>query len=244
MDKLFAVTSGKGGVGKSTVSAGLAAALARSGNSVLLIDMDEGLRCLDLMLGVSEKTVFDLADILNGVEAQSAIYEVPECENLYLIPAPANRGNIKPEIFGAFLREALLNFDKVVLDFPAGIDFTIYKEIPDYTVFLTVCTGDPVSIRDAYKVGRELNSIDKYNTRLIINRFDVSYINKNIYCGIDDMIDRSGIRLGGIVPFDIALQFAAAEGKLPKKCKANKAFERISKRLCGENIRLPKPKKI
>lgn len=244
MDKLFAVTSGKGGVGKSTLSAGLAAALARKGSRVLLIDMDEGLRCLDLMLGISEAIVFDLADILGGVEAQSAIYPVPECEGLFLIPAPAKTGMVDPELFGAFLREALLNFDKIVIDFPAGIDFTLYKVLPDYTVFLTVCTGEPVSLRDASLIGAELAEINKTNVRLIINRFDIAFIKDGIYSGVDDMIDRAGIRLIGIVPFDMGLTLAFSASKLPKKCNAVKAFDRIAKRLCGEDVKLPKPKKI
>ena len=244
MDKLFAVTSGKGGVGKSTLSAGVAAALANMGSSVLLIDLDEGLRCLDLMLGVSENIVFDLADVLGGANAQSAIYPVPDCKGLYLMPAPARHGEIDPELFGAFLREALLNFDKVVVDFPAGIDFTLYKALPDYTVFLTVCTGEPVSLRDAALVGEKLAEEGKNNVRLVINRFDVAYIKDGIYSSIDDMIDRAGIRLVGIVPFDISLSLSFAASKLPKKGNAKKAFDRIAKRLCGQDVKLPRPHKI
>lgn len=244
MDKLFAVTSGKGGVGKSTLSAGLAAALAKMGNNVLLIDMDEGLRCLDLMLGISEDIVFDMSDILNGVESKSAIYEVPQCDGLYLIPAPARTGEIDPVLFGEFIREAMLNYDKVVIDFPAGIDFTVYKALPDYAVFLTVCTGEPVSLRDAALVGQELADINKTNVRLIINRFDVAFIKDGIYSGIDDMIDYAGIRLIGIVPFDMSLSISFAASKLPQRCNAVKAFERIALRLCGEDVKLPKPNKI
>ena len=243
MDKLFAVTSGKGGVGKSTLSSGIAAAMAKE-ESVLLIDMDEGLRCLDLMLGVSEAVVFDLADVLDGIDLSSAVYSVPGYDRLFLIPAPAKSTGINAEKFGEFLRSVLEKYDKVIIDFPAGIDFTLYEVLPDYTVFLTVCTPDPVSLRDASLVGQELARINKKNVRLIINRFDLSYIKDGVYLSVDDMIDRAAIRLGGIVPFDIALPLSQAVSVLPKKGNAKKAFERIAKRLCGEDVKLPKPKKI
>ena len=138
----------------------------------------------------------------------------------------------------------MLNFDKVVVDFPAGIDFTLYKALPDYAVFLTVCTGEPVSLRDASLVGMELAEIGKTNVRLIINRFDIAFIKDGIYSSIDDMIDRAGIRLIGIVPFDISLSLSFAASTLPKRCNAVKAFDRIAKRLCGQDVKLPKPKKI
>ena len=94
MGKVFAVTSGKGGVGKSTVAVGLGLAFCQKGEKVLLIDMDEGLRCLDLMLGLDKSTVFDLADILMDKEPEQAIYQCETEKNLYLIPAPAKQGMI------------------------------------------------------------------------------------------------------------------------------------------------------
>ncbi len=244
MDKLFAVTSGKGGVGKSTVATMLASSLAQNGNSVLLIDLDEGLRCLDLMLGISETVAFDLADILNGREHEAAIYPIPLCNNLSLIPAPAKAGQINANSFGLFLREITEKYDKVVVDFPAGIDFTLYDALPDYTAFITVCTPDPVSLRDASLVANELYSHGKNNVRLIINRFDVNFIKDGVYSGIDDMIDKTGIQLLGIVPYDISLTLAHASSALPKKGNAKKAFGRIAERLCGKNVKLPKPNKI
>ncbi len=244
MDKLFAVTSGKGGVGKSTVATMLASSLAQNGNSVLLIDLDEGLRCLDLMLGISETVAFDLADILNGRESEAAIYPIPFCNNLSLIPAPAKTGQINPLAFGSFLREITEKYDKVVVDFPAGIDFMLYNALPDYTCFITVCTPDPVSLRDASLVAEELYSHNKNNVRLIINRFDINFIKDGVYSGIDDMIDKTGIQLLGIVPYDISLTLAHASSVLPKKGNAKKAFGRIANRLLGKNVKLPKPNKI
>ena len=244
MEKLFAITSGKGGVGKSTVAVGIASALAELGETVLLIDMDEGLRCLDLMLGLSEKIAFDLSDALVNRDVRGALYPVDKHKGLYLIPAPDDKGKIDPDLFGEFIREAAKSFDRIILDFPAGFDFTNYTVLPDSTVFLTVCNPDPISLRDAFAVGDKLFTLKKQQLRLIINRFSYDYIKKGIYGGIDNMIDTTAIRLLGIVPLDYNLPISACKGVVQKKGNAPKAFKRIAKRITGQAVPLPKPKKI
>ena len=102
MGQVYAVTSGKGGVGKSTVAVGLASAFVQLGKKVLLVDMDEGLRCLDLMLGVDKSAVFDLSDILMGKEIDDAVYSVDGYNGLYLVPAPADIGKIDAFSFSVF----------------------------------------------------------------------------------------------------------------------------------------------
>ncbi len=243
-DKLFAVTSGKGGVGKSTVAAGLAAAFSKKGQTVLLLDLDEGLRCLDLMLGISETVAFDLADVLSGRDAENALYSVPWLPGVSLMPAPSGDIPVDSELFGAFVREALQNFDKVVIDFPAGLPNALYGALPDYTVFLTVCTPDPISLRDSYTVGCRLNEQKKSRVMLVINRFDLAYIKKGVYAGIDDMIDRSALQLSGVIPYDLSIPFEQSCGRLPLKGRAARAFARMADRLDGKSVPLPRPKKI
>ncbi len=244
MNNVFAITSGKGGVGKSTVATCLAAAAEKADKKVLLIDLDEGLRCLDIMLNVSESIVLDISDLFNGEDAQSAIYQVPEHPGIFLLPAPVNRGGIEEETFGELVKSLAEDYDIVIVDFPAGIDMRLYKALPDTTRFITVTGPEPVSIRDAGIVADKLLEIGKRRNRLIINRFDYSYIKSGIYKNVDDIIDSSNVQLIGIVPNDIKLTLSQAKGHLAKKGNAVRAFNRIIRRLDGENVPLPKAKKI
>jgi septum site-determining protein MinD len=244
MNNVFAITSGKGGVGKSTVATCLASACEKIGKKVVLIDLDEGLRCLDVMLGVSEDIFLDISDVLKGENLYSALYKVPEKENLFLLPAPSSRDLMDEEAFGELIKRLANEFDAVFVDFPAGIDMRLYKQMPDTTRFITVTGPDPVSIRDAGFMASSLIGIGKVYNRVIINRFEYSFIKSGIYSGVDDIIDSSLIRLIGIIPNDINLPLAQAKGTLCKKGKSIKAVDRIIRRLYGEDIPLPKAKKI
>ena len=239
----LATTSGKGGTGKSTVSCGLSLAFAKMGKSVLLIDMDEGLRCLDLLLGIDHQVVFDLSDILNGTPISDGIYPLPKNNLINVVPAPHQIGNIDKENLANFAKIVKTMYDVVIFDFPAGLDFSLYTAIGEDAQFLTICNPDPVSVRDAAAVCASLPKT-KCDARLIINRFDIEYIKKKIYSNIDDIIDISGFRLVGIVPQSSDLALLSVTHNIKYKTNAFKALYRIAKRLLGENIRLPKVKKI
>ena len=170
MSQIFAVTSGKGGVGKSTVSAGLAFAFSGLSKKTLLVDMDEGLRCLDIMLGVDSSAVFDLSDILMGKDMADAVYKVGESNNLFLVPAPSDVGKIDAFAFSGFVREAEKEYDIIIFDFPAGMDFSLYTCLPKGALFLTVAVPDPVSVRDAAAVSEKLSGLS-CSSRLVINNF-------------------------------------------------------------------------
>ena len=177
MGHVYAVTSGKGGVGKSTVAAGLAFAFVKLNKKTLLVDMDEGLRCLDLMLGVDKSAVFDLSDILMGKEISDVVYSVDGTDGLYLIPAPSSPGMIDAYRFTAFAKKAAELYDTVIFDFPAGIDFSLYSCLPEGTLFLTVAVPDPVSVRDAAAVSGMLSDIS-CTSKLIINNFRCRLVKK------------------------------------------------------------------
>ena len=242
MGKIYATTSGKGGVGKSTVAVGLAFAFANMGERVLLVDMDEGLRCLDLLLGVDGSAVLDLADVLGGTPIEDAAY-VCGNDNVHLITAPMNTGAIDREIFTRFAKTASFVYDVVIFDFPAGLDFSLYTALPKHTLFLTVATPDPVSVRDAAAVSERLHS-NGLGSRLIINRFAFKDALRHKQKNIDGIINTATLRLLGIVPDSKELNALSLTHKINKRCRAMKAFLRIAGRLMDKNIPLKKLKKI
>lgn len=242
MGKIYATTSGKGGVGKSSIAVGLGMAFASMGKKVLLVDMDEGLRCLDLLLGVEESAVFDLGDALRSGDVENSAFPCPT-ENLSLIPAPAFAGQIEDEPFKAFALKAAALFEIVIFDFPAGLDFRLYSLLPPKTVFLTVATADPVSIRSAAAVSLKLEELG-LKARLIINRFDLKEHRKRKLKSIDGIIDFSSLRLLGIIPKTQEITCICSKHKLKKRSPVFKAFSRIASRLDGADIHLPKLKKI
>lgn len=243
MGRIFAVVSGKGGTGKSTVSVGLAAALSDFGQRVLVIDLDTGLRCLDMLLGVEKDVVFDLGDVFAGKEISDVIYDVPYLNGVQMIPAPQNVANIPPMGFCQLLDTLSAGYDVILLDFPAGIDIGMMSVLSKRVDFITVCTPDPISVRDAAAVYSTFSDID-VSLRLIINKFSSDNIQKGLAINIDDVIDRTGIRLIGIVPQSSELALLSMKHEISKKGRAAKAFVRIAKRLMGADVRLPDPKKI
>lgn len=243
MGKIFAVTSGKGGVGKSTVATGLSLAFTKMGKTVLLIDMDEGLRCLDIMLGVDEQVVFDLSDILSGGNVSNSIYYNEKNPLLHLIPAPSELGKITPQLLSEFAEKIHPFYDIIIFDFPAGIDFSLYGSLPKNTLFLTVAFSDPVTLRDASVVSQRLGKIG-VSSRLIINAFDYKLTKSKIFNNVDDIIDKSNLQLLGIVPRSKELSLLSVKHELKSSGKAMLSLTRIAKRILGENILLPKLKKI
>ena len=242
MGLILATTSGKGGVGKSAVAACLGLTFARQGDSVLLVDMDEGLGSLDLILGLDGSAVADLSDALTSKDISDVAYAT-NTPNLSLIPAPKVLGSIDGELFKTFVKRADEIFDVIVFDFPAGLDFSLYSLMPAKTQFLCVATPDPVCLRASSAVGLRLEEMG-LNSRLIINRFELKEHKKRKYKGIDGIIDTASIRLLGIVPESEEINKISVKHSLKKRGKPAKALLRISERLRYKNIPQKKLKKI
>ena len=221
----------------------MALSFALKGKRVLLVDMDEGLRCLDLMLSIDKTAVFDLSDVLSGTQVEDAIYPSPLAENLFLIPAPMRVGNIDSDKLKDLALALAQSYDVLIFDFPAGIDFTLYGSLPKDTLFITVAVPDPVSVRDAAAVSDKLYDMG-LSSRLIINRFELLGSRRFAQKNIDSIIDTASIRLLGLVPESEELKMFSLLHKLSRKGRASAAFDRIVRRLLGENILLPKLKRI
>ncbi len=244
MGEITVITSGKGGVGKSTVSAGIGAALARRGKRVLLVDGDVGLRSLDLILGISPQLVFDIADVMMGnCEPLEAVYECPTCPNLFLLPAPRSAEySISPELMQRLVYAMSKVYDHVLMDCPAGLGRGFFSAIAPATSALIVATTDPVSLQDARQASRALQKEGMDRQRLIINRFNRNNFRKmRHYRDLDEVVDAAGVQLIGIVPEDFEVQVGYTRGiALTSRCLGGKALQNIATRLEGEDVPLLK----
>lgn len=236
------ITSGKGGVGKSTVSVGLGRALAQRGRRVLLIDCDAGLRSLDRMTGTEEQLVFDIADVVYGRCAPvEAIYPCAEEESLFLLPAPSSGENmIRPAVMRKLVPFLKKYYDHILLDSPAGVGGGFRAAACAGDRALIVCTPDPVCVRGASSVRDLLKNLDVNDSRLIINRFNGRFFNETgVFGDLDGVIDAAGSRLFGVVPEDFSLAGAFLKGKRAKESSPGMmALSRMAGRLEGEDIPL------
>lgn len=243
MARVAAIVSGKGGVGKSTLTAGIGAALARRGRRVLLVDGDAGLRSLDYLLGVTEELVFDSADIVSGYcEPLKAVYPCAQCAGLFVLPAPQDHERvIPPALMCRLVRLLEQYFDWVLIDGPAGIGRGFYSAVAPASMVLVVATPDPVCIRGSGNVRALLQRRSRnIQCRLLLNRFSAfSFRRADSFEDLDQVIDTAGIQLLGIVPEDAPVALWAARGMLPPlEAEASLAFQRIAARMEGEAIPL------
>ena len=241
MNNVFVVTSGKGGAGKSTVTAFLGMELCKLGKKVLLIDMDEGLRSLDLMLDVSSHTLFDVSDIIKGnCNVNQAIIPVKQCANLYLLPAPVTVNSLNSPKGMRILCDKLSDyFDFILIDSPAGVGKGFVNAVSGADNALVVVNPDVVSVRDGAYVARLLREKDIKNIRLIINKIDIDLIKKGVFYNIDEVIDATTLQLIAAIPYDIdLLKRFEINTNLLYDSPALEAFSRLAKRMLKENIPL------
>ena len=236
------ITSGKGGVGKSTVAVGLGRALAQRGRRVLLVDCDAGLRSLDRMTGTEENLVFDIADVVFArCSPAEAIYPCGGAEGLFLMPAPSlGEDMIRPGVMKKLVPLLKRYFDHVLLDSPAGVGSGFRSAASGADRALVVCNPDPVCVRSAGVARELLGKLGVPEMRLVINRFNRELFREtDAYSDLDGVIDGAGIRLIGVVPEDFALAASFLQGKSAREDSPGmKALCRVAGRLEGETIPL------
>lgn len=238
------ITSGKGGVGKTTTSANLGTGLALLGNSVVVVDADIGLRNLDVVMGLENRIVYDIVDVVEkNCRLKQALIRDKRFEKLYLLPAAQTKDKtaVSPEQMLELVNDLKKEFDYIIIDSPAGIEQGFQNSIAGADLAVIVTTPEISAVRDADRVIGILESKGLYNPKLIINRIRQEMVKRGDMMNIDDIIDILAIELLGIVPDDEAIVVSTNKGEpvvVDEKALSGKAFRNISKRILGEEVSL------
>jgi len=238
------VTSGKGGVGKTTATANLGVALAEAEQRVVCIDADIGLRNLDVVMGLENRIVYDLVDIVEGrCKLRQAMIKDKRLSNLFLIPAAQTRDKtaVSPRDMVRLTDELRKDFDWVLIDSPAGIERGFRNALAPADIVLIVTNPEVSAVRDADRIIGMVEAEEKEPPRLIINRVKPEMVRRGEMLNTADVLDVLAIDLIGVVPEDDGGITASNQGlpvALNPRSKAGKAFREIAHRLMGEEIPL------
>ena len=242
MGKIIVITSGKGGVGKTTLTANLGIALANLSENTVVLDTDLGLRNLDLALGLESMVINDIIDVVTEeCTLREAVLRDEKCGTLAFLPASQfkDKSLLTVEKYKNLLTKLKSRYDYVLVDSPAGIDegFNIALTMCDMAII--VVNPDPYSLRDADRVVALCEDKKIEDIRLVINRMRAKMVNEGIMLNIESIIEALGVRLLGVVHEDENMVKNTIEGipaVLDKKSKSGKAFTDIAKRIRGEKI--------
>ncbi len=233
------VTSGKGGTGKTSLTAGAASCLAALGHRVLCIDLDIGLRNLDLVLGLSDRAVMDFSDVMeHRCPLLSAAVEQPQIRGLYLLTAPMSSTGLNTQRFCEVVAEAKEYFDFIFMDSPAGLGEGFQLAMAAADRVIVVSAVDPAALRDAQRAVAELHQLNQLH--LVMNRVQPRLMTK-LRTSIDNAMDAAGLPLLGVVPEDHMVTVAAASGTpviLATYKGAAPAYLNIAKRILGKRVPL------
>ncbi|MBR3588965.1 MAG: P-loop NTPase [Clostridia bacterium] len=238
MAKKIVIASGKGGVGKSTVTAGLSRALENEGKRVLAIDFDIGLRSLDLLFGVRELVVKNWGDIILGnCEKENAVIHVGDID---FISAPLFfNDEFTPEKVREMVHSFDEDYDVIFIDAPAGIAQGFSLACAGADAAIVVSTPDDVCVRSVEITAQNLKNHGIGEVRLIINRFIKKLSAKRKFLNVDQVIDLTTVQLVGVIPYDAKIGFSSMQSSsFNFKASSQKSFSRIARRIMGENVPL------
>ncbi|MGB8213478.1 MAG: septum site-determining protein MinD [Anaerolineales bacterium] len=240
--KVVTVASGKGGVGKTTSVANIAVALAGRGQKVTCIDGDIGLRNLDVVLGLENRIVYDLVDVIEGrCRLRQAMIRDKRLPELYLIPAAQTRDKtaVSPSDMVRLCDELRSEVDWILIDSPAGIERGFKNAIAPADRVLVLTNPEVSAVRDADRVIGLLEAEGKGPAELVINRLNPAMVRRGDMLSVEDVLDLLAIELIGIVPEDENVIVASNKGQplaLDGKNRAGLAFQHIARRLLGEKV--------
>ncbi len=244
MGEAIVITSGKGGVGKTTLSANLGCALALNGFKVLLIDTDIGLRNLDILLGFEDRIVYDVVDVCQGVcDREKAVLKDKRVENLYFIPASQAKDKeaITPLQMKNLINKAKGDYDYIIIDSPAGLEAGFENAAAGADRAIVVAVPELPSVRDADRIIGLLEKSGIENIQIVINRFKQKSADKGYMLSVEEILDILSVNLLGVVPEDERISYAV-NNALPcvfdEKSNSGMAYKNIARRVMGEEVSL------
>lgn len=245
MSEVIVITSGKGGVGKTTTSANLGTGLAMQGKKVAMIDADIGLRNLDVIMGLENRIVYDLIDVVEGnCRLKQALIKDKKYDSLYLLPAAQTRDKdaVSPEQMQKLcenLKEE--GFDYIFIDCPAGIEQGFKNAIAGADKAFVVTTPEVSAVRDADRIIGMLEANDLRNPKLILNRIRIDMVKKGDMMTMEDVTDILAIDILGIVPDDESIVISSNKGEpavTDNSSLAGQAYRNIVQRILGNDVPL------
>lgn len=242
MGQVIVVTSGKGGVGKTTSTANIGWALSTMGKKVVVIDGDIGLRNLDVVMGLENRIVFDLVDLVEKrAKPKQAMIKDKRFENLYLIPAAQTRDKdaVQPEQMKELVDLLKEEFDYIFIDCPAGIENGFKNAIAGADRAIVVTTPEVSAVRDADRIIGLLEANLIEDIQLIINRIKINMVKSGDMLDIEDILEILGVKLIGSIPDDESIVISTNKGEPVinyENTMASKAYRNIAKRIMGEEV--------
>ena len=241
MSEVIVITSGKGGVGKTTTSANVGTGLAVLGKKTVLIDTDIGLRNLDVVMGLENRIVYNLVDVVEGnCRMKQALIRDKRYPNLYLLPSAQTRDKtaVSPEQMKKLVDDLRDEFDYILLDCPAGIERGFHNASAGAERALVVTTPEVSAIRDADRIIGLLEAADMGMIDLIVNRIRMDMVRRGDMMSMDDVMDILAVNVIGVVPDDESIVISTNQGEplVGMGSMAGQAYLNICRRLMGEQI--------
>lgn len=241
MSEVIVVTSGKGGVGKTTTTANMGIGLAGLGKKVAMVDTDIGLRNLDVVLGLENRIVYNLVDVVEGnCRMKQALIRDKRYPNLYLLPSAQTRDKtaVSPEQMKKLVDDLRDEFDYILLDCPAGIERGFQNAIAGADRALVVTTPEVSAIRDADRIIGLLEAADMGMIDLIVNRIRMDMVRRGDMMSMEDVMDILAVNVIGVVPDDESIVISTNQGEplVGMGSLAGQAFLNICRRIMGEQI--------